>query len=69
MNIAIIALTEQGLKTAQRIEAGLKPNPSIYVFKKITEETCLPESKVFDHITSFSEPLQQLINRIFKKFE
>ena len=69
MNIAIIALTEPGLKTARRIGTDFKPTPSVYVLKKITKETYLPESTTTKHITFFSEPLQQFIKQIFKQFD
>ena len=69
MNIAIIALTEQGSKTAQRIGSGFTPIPSIYVLNKIAKDTCFIESDKSAGITLFSEPLQQLVHQIFKQYE
>jgi len=70
LRIAIVSLTEEGLKTAQRIGAGFRPPPSTYVFKKIGEETdSIPEDKPSPHIIPFPEPLQQLVSRIFKQFD
>lgn len=70
MRIAIVSLTKEGLKTAQRIGAGFRPPPSMYVFKKIGEETdSIPEDKPLPHIIPFPEPLQQLVSRIFKQFD
>ena len=69
MNIAIIALTEQGSKTAKRIGSGFIPTPSIYVLNKVTQDTCFTESDKSARITLFSEPLQQLVHQIFKQYE
>ena len=69
MNIAIIALTEQGSKTAQRIGSGFTPIPSIYVLNKIVKDTCFTESNTSASITLFSEPLQHLVNQVFKQYE
>ncbi|MCF6155171.1 MAG: cobalamin biosynthesis protein CbiG [Candidatus Brocadia sp.] len=70
MNIAIISLTEEGLKTAQRIGAGFVPPPSTYIFKKDGEgNNCNAGDKISSHVTPFSEPLQQLVNRIFRKYD
>ena len=69
LNIAIIALTEQGSKTAQRIGLGFIPTPSIYVLNKVTQDTCFTESNKSARITLFSEPLQQLIHQIFKQYD
>lgn len=69
MNIAIIALTEQGSKTAQRIGSGFIPTPSIYVLNKITQDTCFTESDKSARIIFFSEPLQQLVHQIFKQYD
>ncbi|MFN3533616.1 MAG: cobalt-precorrin 5A hydrolase [Candidatus Brocadia sp.] len=71
MNIAIITLTEEGLKTAQRIGTGFDPLPSLYIFKKTRVEgnNCSTEDKMPSHITPFSEPLQQLVNRIFSRYD
>jgi len=69
MNIAIIALTEQGSKTAKRIGSGFIPTPSIYVLNKITQDTCFTESDKSARIILFSEPLQQLVHQIFKQYE
>lgn len=67
--LAIITLTEEGLKTAQRIEKGIKPASSIYVFRKIEKDISLADSSTSPHITYFSDPLHQLINRIFEKYD
>lgn len=70
MNIAVITLTEDGLKTARRIGAGFNPPPSIYVFRKIGDGiNSLVENKRYPHIIVFSEPLQQLVNRIFRQYD
>ena len=69
MNIAIIALTEQGSKTAQRIGSGFIPTPSIYVLNKVTQDTCFTESDKSARIILFSEPLQQLVHQIFKQYD
>ncbi|CAG1770081.1 cobalt-precorrin 5A hydrolase [uncultured bacterium] len=70
MNIAIITLTEEGLRTARRIRAGFIPPHPLYVYRKTGEENdCIPEDKMPSDITPFSEPLQQLVNRIFKQFD
>ncbi|MCF6159375.1 MAG: cobalamin biosynthesis protein CbiG [wastewater metagenome] len=70
MNIAIIVLTEQGFKTAQRVAEGLGIVPPIYAFKKRERQTsCTEGSKPVSSLISFSEPLQQLVNRIFRQFE
>ncbi|MBU6392522.1 MAG: cobalamin biosynthesis protein, partial [Planctomycetes bacterium] len=69
MNIAIIALTEHGLKTARRIESGFEPSPSTYVLNKIAKGTCFTERNTSARIISFSESLQQLVHRIFKQFD
>src|SRR3990167_9241819 len=69
MNIAIIALTEQGSKTALRIGSGFSPTPSIYVLNNIAKDTCFTESDKSARIILFSEPLQQLVHQIFKQYE
>lgn len=70
MNIAIITLTEEGLKTARRIGTGFDPLPSTYILKKTGEENNYStEDETPSHITAFSEPLQQLVNRIFKHYD
>src|SRR5574340_1597967 len=70
MKIAIITLTEQGLKIARKIEKGFEPIPSIYMFNKATEKTSFVESSIFTcSITYFSESLQQLVNRLFKQYD
>ncbi|MDN3513953.1 MAG: cobalamin biosynthesis protein [Candidatus Brocadia sp.] len=70
MNIAIITLTEEGLRIAQRIGAGFDPPPPTYMFKKkAVGNDYFTECKMPTHITPFSEPLQQLINRIFGQFD
>src|SRR3972149_11994541 len=69
MNIAIIALTEQGSKTAKRIVSGFIPTPSIYVLNKVTQDTCFTENNPTARITLFSEPLQQLVHQIFKQYD
>lgn len=70
MNIAIITLTEEGLKTARRIGTGFNPSPSTYVLKRIGEENnCITDNKKFPHMIFFSEPLHQLVNRIFKQYD
>jgi len=69
MNIAIIALTEQGSKTAQRIGSGFTPIPSIYVLNKVTQDTCFTENNPTARITLFTEPLQQLVHQIFKQYD
>jgi cobalt-precorrin 5A hydrolase len=70
LNIAIIALTEEGLRTAQRISAGLIPPPPTYVYKKLGEKNgCIPEERMPSRITPFSEPLQHLVNRIFREYD
>ena len=69
LNIAIIALTEQGSKTAKRIGSGFIPTPSIYVLNKVTQDTCFTESDKSARITLFSEPLQQLVQQIFKQYD
>ncbi len=68
MNIAIIALTEEGLKTARRIGVGFVPPPSAYVLRKIIEGNNSTD-KMPPQITPFSESLQQLVNRIFKQYD
>ena len=69
MNIAMIALTEEGLKTARRIGTGFHPSPSIYVFRKAGEDkNALGENITDPHTILFSEPLQQLVDRIFKQY-
>lgn len=70
LNIAIITLTEDGLKTARRIGTRFNPAPTTYVFKKIGEENnYIIEKMISPHIIYFSEPLQQLVNRIFKQYD
>jgi len=70
LNIAIISLTEEGLRTARRIGTGFSPPPSTYVFKKMGEgNNCITEDTMSPYIIPFSEPLQQLVNRIFKQFD
>ena len=69
LNIAVITLTEQGLKTAQRIGKSITPAPPIYVFRKIIENTCFTESSTSTNITYFSDPLHQVVNQIFKQFD
>lgn len=70
MNIALIALTEEGLKTARRIGTGFDPPPSTYIFNKTGEgNNCSTEDKTPPYIRPFSEPLQQLVNRIFKHYD
>ena len=63
LNIAIITLTEEGLKTARRMGTGFNPPPSTYVFKKIGEgNNCIIEDEMSPHMILFSEPLHQLVN-------
>ncbi len=69
LNIAIIAITEQGSKTAKRIVSGFIPTPSIYVLNKVTQDACFTENNSTAGITVFSEPLQQLVHKIFKQYE
>src|SRR3990172_10953877 len=69
MNIAIIALTEQGSKTAKRIVSGFIPTPSIYVLNKVTQDTCFTANNPTARISLFSKPLQQLVHQIFKQYE
>lgn len=70
LNIAIITLTQQGLQTARRIEKGFEPTPSIYVLKKIALKNSLIECNASTYNTCFfSEPLHQLVNRIFKEYD
>ncbi len=70
MNIALITLTEEGLKTARRIGTGFDPPPSTYILKKTGEgNNCSIGDKIPSHIIPFSEPLQQLVNRIFKQYD
>ncbi|KAB2831929.1 MAG: cobalamin biosynthesis protein CbiG [Candidatus Brocadia sp.] len=70
MNIAIITLTKEGFITAQRIVAGFDSPPHTYVFKKMTEgNDSFIKKKMSTHITPFSEPLHQLVNRIFKQYD
>lgn len=70
MNIAIIALTQQGLQIAQRIGKNFESTLSVYVLKKITEKNPFMECNTPAYsITSFSEPLHQLVNRIFKEYD
>lgn len=70
MSLAIITLTEQGLKTARRIEKGLVAAPSIYVVKRIIEEASFRESGISTGgIIPFSVPLHQLVGQIFKQFK
>ncbi len=76
MNIAIITLTESGLNTAQRIGIGIESAHHIYVPEKIlaiqktrgVEYDCCIESNATGQITAFSEPLQHLVNQIFKQY-
>lgn len=69
MNIAIIAITEQGLKTSTRIGIYYKPTPSIHVLKKVVEGSPLTHNDTSICITLFSEPLHQLVDRLFRLFE
>ena len=70
LNIAIITLTEEGLKTARRMGTGFNPPPSTYVLKKIGEgNNCIIEDEMSPHMILFSEPLHQLVNRIFKQYD
>lgn len=70
LNIAIIVLTKEGLRTARRIGKGFVPLPPLYVYKKTGEDNDgIPEDKMFPHITPFSEPLQHLVKQIFKQFD
>ncbi|HHT9138143.1 MAG TPA: cobalt-precorrin 5A hydrolase [Candidatus Wunengus sp. YC60] len=69
MNIAIIALTEQGSKTAQRIGTKFSPTPSIYLVDRKTENTSITKDNTPRNIIVFSEPLQQLVNQIFKQYD
>lgn len=76
MNIAIITLTEPGLNTAQRIGTGIESTHHIYVPEKILALqkmrgvacACFTESNTAHHITAFSEPLQHVVNQIFKQY-
>jgi cobalt-precorrin 5A hydrolase len=76
LNIAIITLTEPGLNTAQRIVTGAESTYHIYVPEKIlalqkmrgVECVCFTESNTAHHITAFSEPLQHVVNQIFKQY-
>lgn len=70
MNIAVITLTEEGLKTAQRMGTGFNPSPATYLFGKTGwDNSAGVEKKLYPHIIVFSEPLQQLVNRIFKQYD
>lgn len=70
MNIAIITLTEEGLKTARKIGTGFNPPPLVYVFKKIGDDNnSLDENKRYPHVILFSEPLHQLVNRVFRQYD
>lgn len=69
MNIAIIVLTEHGLKTAQRISKGFEPAPSMYVLSKLEKITYLTENDLSTRLVFFSEPLRQLVHRVFKQFD
>lgn len=69
MNIAIIALTEQGSKTAKRIGAGFVPTPSLYVLNKVTQDVCFTDADKSAGIIYFPEPLQQLVQQIFKQYD
>lgn len=69
MNIAIIVLTEHGLKTALRISEGFEAAPSLYVLRKLEKINYLTEDKSSMHFVFFSEPLQQLVSQVFKQFD
>lgn len=70
MNIAVITLTDDGLKTARRIGTGFHPSPSIYLFRKAEEDkNALGENTADPHAILFFEPLHQLVNRIFKQYD
>ncbi|MBI2470091.1 MAG: cobalamin biosynthesis protein [Planctomycetes bacterium] len=69
MNIAIIALTEQGSKTAQRIGSGFITAPRLYVLNKAVKDPCFADSNASAGITLFSEPLQQLVHQIFGQYD
>ncbi len=69
MNIAIIVLTEHGLKIAKRISKDFEPFPSLYVLSKLEKITYLTENNLSAHPIFFSEPLQQLVGQVFKQFD
>ncbi len=70
LNIAVISLTEEGLRTALRIGKGFVPPPPAFVYKKTGEENVrVGEDEMPSRIIPFSEPLQQLVNRIFRQYD
>jgi len=70
LNIAVITLTDEGLKTARRIGTGFHPSPSIYLFRKTGEDKSAPgENTTESHTIFFSEPPHQLVDRIFKQYD
>lgn len=68
-NIAIIAITKHGLKTAQRIVANGGLSPSLYVAHKIAERANIAGCGEAKQGIVFSESLQQLVQRIFKQHD
>jgi cobalt-precorrin 5A hydrolase len=70
LNIAVITLTDDGLNTARRIVSGLHPVPLTYVFTKAGEGVdAFARNTIDQHIVLFTEPLQHLVNRIFKQYD
>ncbi|MEP9410139.1 MAG: cobalamin biosynthesis protein [Candidatus Brocadia sp.] len=70
MNIAIITLTKEGFKTARRIVTNFAPPPSMYILEKAVKgDSFSTEDKLSSYIVLFSEPLQQLVGRIFKQYD
>lgn len=70
LNVAVISLTEEGLRTALRIGSGLVPHPPTYVYKKTGDEHVgITEDESPQRIIPFCEPLQQLVHRIFRQYD
>lgn len=69
LNIAIIALTEQGLITATRIGSKYLPRPFLYLLDRKTENTIILKEKAHAGVIISSEPLHQLVNQIFKQYD
>ncbi|MDR4509221.1 MAG: cobalamin biosynthesis protein [Candidatus Brocadiaceae bacterium] len=69
MKIAIVTITEQGFEIAQRIITAFEPEPFLYILEKIAVGSRFSEIFSSLQIRLFTEPLSQLVARIFRQFD
>ncbi|MCF6150345.1 MAG: cobalamin biosynthesis protein CbiG [Candidatus Kuenenia sp.] len=69
MNIAIITLTERGIETSKRIISCLETSAFLYLFKSNEKCGVVQDAGILKNIVCFTEPLHQLVGRIFNDYD